>query len=478
MLSACSTDDKEITASIYTEDILFSSGDRALMTGRVLSVDDLNIIDHGFEVAKSEDFSQAINLSLGSKDQPGRFVGEVKDLETTESYFVRAYMDIGAGVEYGNVLSFSTVASRIIDFEPKFGNANMTITVEGANFTSDSYILWNDLQITPTDIRDESFIDFKVPAIDMSSTATIKVVSQNETLSFSEEFEYIIGEWKEIGTIDDPYKNNRHVYFEDQNSFYYGLGVSAEFDGVHGNLYKVNKSTLERELISNVVPAREGSFFTSSGYIGSGSNIFVKNSDNTLNLNGEFYKWDGNTAIALANIPKALYRASAVEIGNSIYVLGGEDLQRNDNYQMFRYDISSDVWQALGDAPIKNYSYLPYFGIDNSIYLISESGEMYAYDTQADNWERKASYPDVVQLLGESIVIGNKAYVGLQDNSRKIYEYLSEEDRWKNLKSFNAFTQPTTSLGHWTSDDKIYLMRTNFGSGTERYFWEFDPYGF
>lgn len=478
ILIGCNKDDEDIIPSVFMEHVLKSSGDKAELTGRILSVSELTASDHGFELSTDESFSNITKLSLGTKDRPGRFVGSASGLSIKTKYFVRAYMDIGNGIEYSNVLSFNTVGPAVRDFEPKQGNPNTVITVEGANFTDNTYILWNGTNITPSSITNESFLQFSVPAITDATSVNFEVVSQEETLTFDRPFEYTLGTWNDLGQLMDVSRNNRHIYFSDSEYFFYGTGVTSEFNGIHGNIYRLNKNNLERTLISNAVVPVEGSFFTPSGYFGGGSTGLVTNGNTTLSLSSNFYKWENNAASQLQSIPKPLYRSCAVEVNGDVYVLGGEDASREHNLDIWKYDSSNNTWQVVGQSPYAPFSFHPYFAMGDEIFVIDDQGNMKAFNTSSNEWTDKAKYPDVVLKDGENVVLGDKVYVGLQDNNRKLYEYIPAEDRWLNLKSFNAFTQPTTSQGAYTNGENIYFMRANFGNGEMRYLWEFNPKGY
>ncbi len=475
-LYGCGSTDPNTTISVFTEDIVFTSGENAIITGRLLSTGELSIEDHGFEISQSVDFNSPITISLGEKSFPGRFVGEVSMLDIKSNYYCRAYLVRNGEQIVGNVLEFNTLAPIAFDFEPKEGTQNTTITITGLNFTNDSKVLWNDQELSPDNIEAESVISVKVPAIGTSSTATIRVVSQDDTLALSDMFEYIIGEWTEQGTSDDNLKNNNHFYSEDNSYFYYGLGNTSEFQDPSPRIYQIDKSTLERTELNFSGTGVEGAFYT-DGFFGGGSEFLVRNSDENLITTNAFYSIDQNGIQALASAPKFLYQAVALSDDEYVYLYGGEDENREENTTIYRYNIANNFWQALGQSPISPRNEYPAIRLDGENCFILPNGLFTCHDAVSDSWSNRQSYPEEVKEDGLIEILNGSVYVGLQDISRKVFEYDIMEDRWKKKTSIPQFN-PFSTLGSWVSGDQIFVMQVNFPEGQERLYWSFDPEAF
>lgn len=477
LFSACESNDQDIEVSVFTEEVVFTSGEKVIMTGRVLSSDNFSVTDHGFHISENEDFTNSKIISLGEKSIPGRFVGELDGLSIHLNYFCRAFINENGTEKTGNVLQFSTLSPRLIDFVPKEGTQNNRVIIEGVNLTSDAIILWNDQTIIPDAITEESFIEMSVPAPSNLAYAEIKVVIQGDTIVLEDRFEYIIGAWEDSGMIDDPVENNNHIYFEDNDYFYYGLGVNLVTEEPISNIYRLNKNTLERDEVTHNGFAVEGAFFTPNGYFGGGSLNFVLNADPTLLNVSEFSKIDGDGTIELKNIPALLYKAVAFAHEDFIYIYGGEDPGRQRNTKIYRYDIQNDNWVTIGNSPYGPLNEYPYFKIGSKNYFISESGQMRSHDVNSGAWEVLANFPEEVEKDGINVVLDDLAYVGLQDDSRRVFEYIPSDNRWKQKKS-NPNPEPSKTLGSWINNDKITIMRTDAKDGESRFFWTFDPFAF
>jgi len=476
ILNAC--EEESISPpSVFTEQVVLTSGEKVILTGRILSNEDVLVEDHGFQVSETEDFSDILTISLGERSVAGRFISEYSELNIQTDYYVRSFMLLNGETITGNMLLFSTLQPKVLDFSPKAGKRNNRIIIEGVNFTSDAYILWNGTAITPNSIEEESFIELTVPQIGTLPYAIIEVVNQNDTILIDERFEYIIGEWTDDVTLDDPFKNIDHIYFEDESYFYYGLGLSTEVSGPSNKLFRLDKETYERTLVPFLGQTPVDAFYTNDGYFGSGSVRNVINGDLTLDLLRDFYKYENSGIVQLSDIPVALYKAAAISTEDAIYVYGGETVSRELNTAIFKYTKTSDSWNEIGDSPMSLLNDFPYFSIGDNHYFIEENSTMMSYNVNTQLWTERAAFPNDVQADGVAIELNGFAYVGLQDITRRIFEYLPTEDRWRNMNTVSDIN-PSLTLGSWTHNDKVNVMRVNFGDGEDRFIWTLDPFAF
>jgi hypothetical protein len=463
--------------SVFTEEVVFSSGEKVILSGRLLSNEDIFVEDHGFQISESADFINNLIASLGERSVPGRFVSEYAELDIQKDYFIRAYILLNGETLTGNALMFSTLKPKVADFSPKEGSPNNKIIIEGVNFTNDAFVLWNGDRINVNKIEEESFIEFTVPSIGDLPYAEIQVVNQSDTIQIEDRFEYIVGEWTDGVTIEDPFKNIEHIYFEDEGNFYYGLGLSTEVSGPSQKLFQLNKETYARTEIffTGVVPV--GAFYTKDGFFGSGSAGLVKNQDVSLSLLNGFYRFLDGEIIQLANSPVTLYRAAAISTEDAVYLYGGENQDREPNIKIYKYTIATGEWTEIGLSPKAPSKSFPHFAIDDEHYFIFEDRSMMSYSSNSNAWSFRADFPNEVEMDGIAIELNGLGYVGLQDISRRVFEYKPNEDRWRKLKTISDIN-PSVTLGSWVKDDKITVMRTNIGEGKSRFLWTLDPKAF
>ena len=82
------TEEENTPILVSTEDILFVGGDKIRISGRLLANREVLAEDHGFEFSTQASFANPIIVSLGEKNQPGRFIGEKSGFKLSQTYFV------------------------------------------------------------------------------------------------------------------------------------------------------------------------------------------------------------------------------------------------------------------------------------------------------------------------------------------------------------------------------------------------------
>ena len=87
IFSSCE-EESQVTTSLITEEVIYLSGERARVLGRIITNQNVDASDHGFYISENESFSQPIIISLGERVAPGRFIGETSELDIQKKYFV------------------------------------------------------------------------------------------------------------------------------------------------------------------------------------------------------------------------------------------------------------------------------------------------------------------------------------------------------------------------------------------------------
>ena len=473
--SSCESDDITTDVSVFTEEIVFASGESAIMTGRVLAQGTTAVEDHGFQISTDENFTNPLIISLGEKDLPGRFVGEINQLDIRINYYCRAYITIKGETKTGNILDFSTLSPRAIDFTPKEGISNVKITVEGINLTADTKVLWNNIPVTPENIIAETFVEFRAPELQNEPVVEIKLVSRGDTLVLDEPFEYIIGTWTEEAELGDNGHNVRHIYFSDGDDFVYGLGVISV--SLFEEVIVMDKTSLQKTFLSFPGTATEGAFYADT-YFGSGSINRVPPSPTLpVSLTNEFWKYENMGFVRLADFPTKLYMAAALRSGDKLYVYGGEKENRLKNLAVYVYDIPNDTWATQSFSPFPIFNSYPAFNFGDFHYFITTYGIMHRHDYANGTWDRVADFPGTPKENGIAITLNGEVYVGQQGTDRTLYVYRPLSDTWRTKRSL-PFTESYLTMGGWAGNDKIYVSRSNLNDPTIRKLWSHDPKGF
>ncbi len=469
---SCEPEPLQTGVSVFTEEVVFSSGESAIMTGRILAQGNVDVSDHGFQIDTSAQFPSPIVVSLGERSVPGRFVGEVHELRVRQQYYCRAFMERNGEQVTGNVIPFSTVSPQVLDFSPKEGTGGTPVTITGVNLTADAHVLWNGKVIVPQEVVAEALLPFQAPPLTDQPVVTLRVVAQGDTLTLPEPFEYIIGKWTEVATLPDNDRNQRHVFFEDGDKFIYGLGIAMGH--MSAAMQILDKQTLQLSTIFFPGNPTEGAFF-SGGFFGGGSLFKVTSPQQSLQLSREFWRYGDETFTRLADIPASLYQAACIATDDKVYVYGGERADRSRNFLVWMYDIATDEWKALNPAPVTTLAGLPHFRLGNYHYVVSPEGQTWRHDPATDTWERRADYPAPTDVeYGVSLVLAGKAFAGMQGTSRKMLVYRPDSDSWRTKAGFLELN-PSYTVGGWTSNDRIYVMRIQSFGGTTRTLWQLEP---
>ena len=471
---ACNDDALVSDVSVYTEEVVYTSGEQVVMTGRILALGKIAIEDHGFQIDSTENFSDPIIISLGEKNIPGRFVGQSDQLDLRVGYYCRSFITSEGITTFGNVLSFSTKSPGVIGFSPKEGNSNVQMVIEGRNLTADTKVIWNDKVIIPDAIIAETYVEFRAPPIDDTPFGYMKLVSKGDTLVLDEPFEYIIGVWTEEGELGDTRHNVRHIYFEDGDDFIYGLGV-IQVD-ISNEIVVMDKASFQKTFLTFPGTATEGAFYADT-YFGGGSANRVVAASQALNLSKDFWKYENLGFVQLADMPVELYMATALRSGDKLFVYGGERANRLINLSIYVYDILSNTWSTQSYSPVHILNSYPAFNIDDYHYFITADGSMHRYHFSSGTWDKVAKFPVAPKENGISIILNGEAYVGQQGTERSLFVYRPLSNIWRTKRNLSTNDFYFT-MGAWADDNKIYISRSNSTNSTIRKLWSHDPYSF
>ena len=468
---ACTEDDPETTI-LVTEEVLFASGEQLRILGRLITNQSINADDHGFYLARDESFSNPILISLGPKEGPGRFIGETSGLNTGETYFVKAFMDLGSGPEFGNVIEVETLNPGIESFTPNFGKENEELFILGRNFTSDTRVFFGDQEAEILDISFESRLTVRIPSPTSSSTAEIKVVVKEDELVFSETFEYQIGTYEQIGIYPETVKLYDNVSWKNGSNFFMGLGAERR-TSFYEKIFRYNPSENLWDEINFPGSLRSLAFATAN-YLGGG--IRELGRDPFL-LNRSFWRFDGSEFTQLADLPFDSRESVAFEISNQLYVIGGKE---GNPQEVRKYNPSTGSWSILADAPEAISDELVHFTYQNKEYFIFSSGEVLAFEPVSGTWVSVSNYPGTLgQGYGFAEVIGDKVYVGAYRRTLEMWEFDLTKLSWKRKNDLPGITQ-NINVGHFTYNGGVYFLRVTeqapIGANSMS-FYRFNPEG-
>ncbi len=462
---------------VITEDVLYLSGEIVKLSGRIYDNGGSPVSEHGFEISTSENFdSDVTTLKLGSTNNIGQFIGSDSALVNGEEYSYRAYMVSNENIVYGKVKGFQTLSPRIKNFSPQLAREGDVMTIVGANLSSSTKIYFGDVEAPISNILLESIITVEIPKMQQNKVVDIRVLIDGEFNSFQTPFEYIVGEWKKVGTFVDNTNFFNGFHFYNDEELLFGLG-DIPGDISNERIWKLKFDTWQWEEVLNFPGTKLGGpFYNNSGILGSGA-IFR---EGLFTPNNQMWEYKNGVFNSIGNTP-LLYKSVLFEIGDTYYVTGGLLIKAADNASenkvIFKYNSVTNKWAEYGIMPFNFDSELITFTYDENQYFITKDADLWSYSPSLNIWTRLNQAPFKRSTSGFAEVVDQKIFVGVVRQERELWEYNPENDTWKPKIDFPG-NATFYSSAHFSYNSKIYLIRGNPLDATLEFpmeIWEFDP---
>lgn len=470
LVTACIEDEPQGPAQVVSEEVVFVSGEIVILSGRVLSQDEIFVTDHGFEISENEDYSEAIIISLGELNIPGRFIAQTNQLQIEKSYFARSFLVENGETVYGQTLSFSTLKPQLVSYEPKVAEEGTEITIVGTGLTADTKIFFGDREITEFTFSYESIITFLVPEIQNEYLIDISLVSQGSTLTFDEAFEYIIGTWDFEGYFEDSEfaqgMFNKYIdinYLHDDSGLLVFNGL-LDIDALPGadtlnkRVHKIDLQNFNSESIAFNGDHTVGGFHAYP-YFGMGSKEVIGFNQGEISLSNKIYIYQDDEIELLTTAPESLYNSVCTNMDNKLYIYGGETSSRERNRQIYVYDIDSDTWSSNELSVIDISNDLPYWSHNNSSYFLTNNKEIWEHNAMTNEWEMVSLYPGKIGDIGFATVLDDRVFIGMFDSTIDLYEVDANTfEKWR-AKNRVVGGLDKSTIAMWAQDDKIFALR-------------------
>jgi len=460
-------------ALVFTEDVIFVSGEILRVTGRVVSSGQVMVSDHGFQIADNPEFNSPIIISLGERDIPGRFIGEHESLNTETDFFVRAFMVNEGASKFGAAVEFSTLSSQLTEYSPSIANVNAQVSITGQNLTTDVEVFFGNVKAEIIDFKFESVLRVRVPTpLSGEFVVPLRVISDGKELIYDENFEYIIGKWESISTFPGDNSFSRNAFFQDGGKFYAGINEASGGDP---------QSFWSFDPLSNQWDLTDfpGSFVRDPGSFNGGilGGSFGPNGSGGINISNEFWLFESNQFVSQGTLPFSLARPVTFKEGNDLFVFGGLNTSSTASSLVWRYDFNTGNWDQYDTAPIEIRNNLPSFRHDGLMYFIGPDKAMVRYDPATKTWTNVGDYPGQRIDLALGVTIGEFGYVGLSSQERTMFAYEFSTNTWREKVALPGFNQDI-SLGYYVFDEKLYVFRSNVVGTLGPQMWVFEPFNF
>ena len=445
------TEEENTPILVSTEDILFVGGDKIRISGRLLANREVLAEDHGFEFSTQASFANPIIVSLGEKNQPGRFIGEKSGFKLSQTYFVKAFASINGQRLEGKVIELSTLSPAVTSFAPNYGVAGQELVIQGKNFPEGTKVFFGNQEAQVIQNVFESRLTVKIPAPTGQVVVPIKLRVQDKEITISTPFEYQAGKFTKVSDFPGSLRIYDNSYFSNSSGFHVGLGKIKLGDN-YASFQRFNPATGTWSEVS--FPGNRRRFaFATPNYLGGGA---LEPARDQFVYDRSLWKINGSTFERLGDLPFNSREALAVEWEGKLLLFGGLD---GAGFLVRSYDPQSRTWTNKQNAPVSLSRNGAAFVWNARVMVMASNGQVWEYQPTSDTWQLVTTYPgNKGQGYPVAEVIGKKAYLGLYRATQELWELNLETLTWKAKNQIIGFPQSINS-GHFQFNGSIYFLR-------------------
>ncbi len=446
------TEEEDATTVVNTEEVIFVSGDKVRLLGRLITNQPVNATDHGFYLSTTEGFASPIIISLGEKQGAGRFIGETTGLQINQPYFAKAFVKLNGTDLFGEVLRLNTLTPVIESFSPDFALPGREMIIEGRNFPTGVKVFFGTQEATVLENIFESRLRVRIPAPAAGQPVVrIRVQSQNQILEFAKSFEYQSGKYTLLGQFPGGVRIYDNVFFQNQDGLFAGLG-SVRFAGLFQGFQRFNPQSGTWTQVNFPGQSVESAFATSQ-YLGGGG---VEIDRDLFQYRRDFWKINGSSFQRLPDLPFNSFGSIAFELNDQLYLAGGIGV---GGRSIRRYNPQSGTWTSMQATPIELDNSLAYFLYQNKAYFNASDGKIWEYTPATDSWRILTTYPGSRgNGYGIGLVKGDKAYIGLYRRTDQLWELDLKTLTWKAKNNIPGLPQ-SINVGYYTVNDQLFFLR-------------------
>jgi len=428
-LLSCSKDEEPV---LVMEAITNNATDitpvSAQLNGAILELGSSAIIDHGFLISESSDFTGATKLALGSKSDIGDFFVIAENLMPEQTYHYTAYATNSGGEQQFTSKSFRTITPSIFAVEPSQGAAGDEIIISGAGFVEGMKVLFGTQEAEIVEL-DNTSVKVIVPGgLGIISVGLTVALGDIEYTS-SVEFLPIQGKWEQV----------------------------ADFPGVDRN-------------------GALGFAVGDKGYIGFGFNT----SKNEIYNDFWEYSSTNDSWTDLAGFPETIVAGTVFRVSFAINGVGYAGIGNTSN-EFWQYDVQDNLWLRVADFPGTQTGDVYGFVIDGKAYVgrgetSDENREFWMYDPLNDKWTLQTTYPGKWSQNAFNNSTDGIGYIGLGEGRKDIWKYTLSANLWKQMSDFPTVNDRNRFPTSFYINNKLYMGITYGGAGVEwdTNFWQYN----
>lgn len=445
-------------------------------------------VEYGLVVSKSINptIENAMKLLVGQSPGTVDFVKEVSGLDTGAVYYVRAYASSKNTIQYSPNQAIGKVSPSISSVESDLNFGRPIIVVSNLPKLSSNpsvKVLLNDVPVTITSMsegNDGTIIYAEIPEQLHPGSYTLSLSVNDLKISSKKPMTLFEGRWDRVeapegrylwlGQLAESFVTTDWIYintFVHETSSYYAAFLKYNYK---------TKETVRLKHFDNISGLEEASFIQQGNllhFLGGNSDVYETKGHYVYNTVTDSWTRE-------ADFPgRARQAAVSMLANNKIYFgmgfsparLAVKDVEAF--LDMWSYDLSTKVWAKRKPFPVaSDRIHNGSFTIGSKLYVVFgptvtpidetpiSGGETWCYDTETDQWSRKADYPGKGSIHLVSFAIGNVGYAGMgqgryydtyygPNGVEDFYKYDAVKDSWTEISHLhNEVFAPYTGVSN------------------------------
>lgn len=414
-----------------------------------------------------------IGNSRGSVD----FTHNLTGLDTGKVYYVRAYALFKKKTEYSSAYLIGKMSPAIYTVDHILNpDGNFTVHSNMGNL-SDKATIKIFLNNIPLEIKSigtslaGSVFVTKLPADLPVGKYTLKARVNNISMTYPTQLRFMEGRWNKMEDLPIEISATADAAHFIKGDWIYAYKPIFGNPSQSSQFFKYNyktKATVQLAVfsktyrLSGTTIIQQGSdiHFIGGDMVGVEKQLSGSKFHYVYHINSD--RWTRE-----ADFPgKLRSRAVAIINGNKLFYGMGYtsnvEAPYNDAFysDMWSYDLTSKIWTQVADFPQPKQRVLySSFHIGSKLYLTSGmirtsvtdrvvSRETWSYDTNMNQWSKKADYPGGGDMNNISFSLGNYAYVGMGQSSEygnigkiinfQFFKYIPDSDSWTEINSMST----------------------------------------
>lgn len=413
---------------------------------------------------------------MSAEVKNGKFVGTIRNLESSRKYFARAYATNVFGTSYSSEIAISTkkqepnlITAPVASETVKFGSAVVGGELQngGDSPITKWGVCWSDTNKSPT-----IELDNHVTAKDTIFTCTLSKLKGGSTYyvrAYGVNENGLVG-YGTVQTFTTPtIFKNKNIYAGSKRTYSAAFSLSDQAFVVGGDLGQLCSD----ELLGYNTDRDEWLSLTSykaycqmATCVNENMAYLMGGSDKSLIMNDfQSYSYSDNRWTALEPLSDdiARYDATGFSYNDSIYLLGGVS-KKGISKEIWRYDLSEGSWKLITDqfpiAQKRGFAIV----IDNTVYagLGETSGlgkrGLWCSSDSLTIWEPAPGIlPDKIGVVSSAVHYKNERWNSLFmiDDSGNIWEYNLTKEEWI---AHTKYAERMKNYQMFILNGKIYIL--------------------